>query len=404
MMKYLYIVCALIFVATESISQDRLFNVDIYGMVAVDVAHNTRGSRMARNDHIYLYPLPSGKDNDHDINDRGTFDIDAAHSRFGLNVLGPEVNGISTLAVLEADFLGDARFADSNFRLRHAYLQLGYNNITFIVGQTWHPFFVPENFPQTGNTCVGVPMYPLSRNPQLRFSYRFNEDVEIIAALIEQNNFRSAGFVKGSEEAQVPETVIQLKLGGEGNAFATFSAGYKRLAIPQDISQTEDQPVIGSTHYQASFRYQLPRLTFRAGGIYGGNLTEHVIPGGVGEVIESSGTNSPEYEALKVATLWSDLEVMNETWRPGFFTGYLNRLGSSDEVDVIDDLSMDPGLSSLFVVSPRIRYVLADHINITLEYYFSRAGWGEEFDYYGVGDDVSYYNNHRSLLSFKYLF
>lgn len=141
---------------------EKPFEISLHGFIAVDASYNTRASRQARNEHIYLYPLPERTDalTGKDLNDRGRYDMDAAHSRFGLHIKGPTIQGVSVFGLLEADFLGDDRVADSDFRMRHAYIKLGYKDFSFVAGQTWHPFFIPENFPQTVNTCVGVPMHP----------------------------------------------------------------------------------------------------------------------------------------------------------------------------------------------------------------------------------------------------
>jgi hypothetical protein len=386
-------------------SNEKLFDVSLHGFVAVDVAHNTRVGRTIRNEHIYMFPLPAKIDEitGKDLNDRGNFDIDAAHSRFGLHIKGPTVNGISVFGLIEADFLGDARFSDSNFRLRHAYVRFGYKNYTLLAGQSWHPFFMPENFPQKVNTAVGVPMHPLSRNPQLRLGWKPNENTELLIALIEQNNFRTAGFAKGSEYAEMPEILLQVKLGGAGPAWAAFGAGYKRLAIPDNIDSLKTGAMVNGFHYQASFRYKLPKATIRASGMYVDNISEMAVPGGVGRVVGSTNEN-PEFVFLKTATLWTDIKSNNTTWDPGFFIGYLKALGNSKEVDVVKELSFHPDVTDVLSVAPRILYHVNSHTWIGLEYMYTQAAWGSSYDSNGAPIDLKDYVNHRTLLSFRYNF
>ncbi len=419
MQRSFLVVIALIMSTFTYAQDEKPFEISLHGFIAVDAAYNTRASQQVRNKHIYMFPRPERIDaaTGKDLNDRGVYDMDAAHSRFGLHIKGPTINGVSIFGLLEADFLGDDRVNDSDFRLRHAYVKLGYKDFSFIAGQTWHPFFIPENFPQTVNTGVGVPMHPLSRNPQLRFNWHLQDNVELSATFLEQNNFRTTGFSTGSEDAGVPEVVLQAKVGGTGPAWVSLSAGYKRLAIPEALDPQKVRPEVGSFHYQATFRYKLPMLTYRMGALYGQNSSDLVIPGGVGRVVNTPDSN-PEFNPLASATFWIDINSTNKTWDPGFFAGYLKAMGATEEVTVIPGLSLNPDVTDVIAIAPRLKYHIGSHTWIGAEYMWTQAGRAKKtmtttetetititsYDSYGAPADVKNYTNHRLLLSLRYHF
>ena len=75
-------------------------------------------------------------------------------------ITGPDVVKAKTSALLEADFFGNENlnFADVNgFRLRHAIIKLNWQTTELMVGQYWHPLFVPECFPDVVSFNTGAP-------------------------------------------------------------------------------------------------------------------------------------------------------------------------------------------------------------------------------------------------------
>ncbi len=395
---------AIMFFSLGSKAQEKKFDIEIHGYVGVDVLNDSRASRTARLRHIYLYPLnrslnPSGED----LNKRGEFDLDAAHSRLSVHVKGPTVKGISTMAMIEGDFSGGPIGSDAVLQLRHAYMQFGYSDIAFTAGQTWHPFFIPENFPQTLSAGAGVPFHPLSRNPQLRFTWKPNEKIELSTAIIEQALFRSSGFAKGTEESGQPELTFQVKAGGTGAVWASFTAGFKKLAVPTTIASYETPVTINSSHYSGSVRFKTKIATIRSGIVYGGNLTEHVMPGGVGRVTASSGPK-PEFKPIITQSLWFDISSTGKTWDPGFFAGYLTNLGASENVTVVNELGRDLQVGEVWAISPRIRYLLGSHVWVGVEYLYTNAGWGTSYNAKGKPENMDNFVNQRAMLSFRYTF
>lgn len=423
MRKNLLLLLLSVLMISNLTGQEKKFEVDIHGFVGFDAMHDTRRVKSARHNHILLYALPEKLDaNGKDLNDNNEFDMGALISRFNIQVKGPTVNGISTFAMVEGDFTAGVSGGDGEFLTRHAYMQLGYSKVSLIAGQTWHPFFMTENFPQTLNAGVGVPIHPLSRNAQIRFTYKPTAKLEISATVLEQAAFRSAGFPKGTEEAAMPEFVLQMKAGGTGAIWGSLTGGYKTLAVPYAIEGTPEPTTFGSYHLSASLRVKTKYLTARAGTIYGGNLTEHAMIGGVGKKASST-VGNPEYQAQYTHSLWMDLSTTVKNIETGFFLGNISNLGASDNIilsekdgDNKPDLGRDTNIGNLLMITPRIRYLIGSHVWVGIEHIYSVAGYGfktdptdptkqiRSYDAKGKPTNLKNFTTNRTQLSFRYTF
>jgi hypothetical protein len=377
--------------------QEKKFDIEFHGFVGFDAMRDSRVSQSARHNHILLYPLSKKPDaNGKDLNDRSEFDMGGLISRFNIQVKGPTVNGITTFAMIEGDMTAGTAGADGEFLTRHAYMQLGYNKFSLLAGQTWHPFFIPENFPQTLNAGVGVPIHPLSRNAQIRLTYKPTDKLELSASVIEQGAFRSAVPkdipLKGTEEAAIPEVALQLKAGGTGSIWGSLTAGYKTLAIPYTVEPNLSPSTFGSYHLSASMRFKTKYVIARAGTIYGGNLTEHAMIGGVGKLASSTLTN-PEYAAQYTHSLWLDLGTTSKTWDPGLFVGSITNLGGSEDMTINTSLGRGSDIVNILMIVPRLRYQIGTHVWVGIENIFSQAGYGAGFTSKGKPKDLKYYRN-----------
>lgn len=395
-MKKVLLFSAALFMTGASLFAQN-FKVDFHGYVGVDAAVNTRGSVEARNRHIYLYPLPEVlNEAGEDANDYRQFDLNASHSRFGLHISGPELKGFQTSGVIEGDFLGNGN-GDNNFRLRHAFVKFAKKTWSLTVGQTWHPLFLTENYPATVNCNAGAPFHPLNRTPQIRLTFKASESTQLLFFLLEQNNFRSSGFgFNSTERALLPEMDAQLKW-HNGGAWAAVTAGFKTLAVPNTGTSPEK---VSSYHMNASFKYQFPKFTFKMEGVYGSNLSELVMLGGVGQSVADE-----DYVALETGSIWTDIHSnKSDGLQPGLFAGYTANMGAREEVMVSEELSRSGGeVASVFAFAPRLKYIMGKAW-IGAEWMLTRAEWGNEFDDYGVPEDTEDFVNYRLLLSLRYNF
>jgi outer membrane DcaP-like protein len=121
----------------------------------------------------------------------------ASPSRFGFDLRTP--TGVGAMrAFIEGDFGGSGR----TLRLRHAYGQWG----PWVAGQTWSTFADPEAEPDTID-FEGLNAISLFRQPQIRFTHRFNEKVGLALAL--ENP--SPEITGTSGVSQVPDLIARFR-------------------------------------------------------------------------------------------------------------------------------------------------------------------------------------------------
>lgn len=108
-----------------------------------------------------------------------------------------------------------------------------------LFGQTWHPMFVTDVFPQVVSFNTGSPFQPFSRNPQIRLTQSFDK-FNLIAALLTQRDVTSngpAGFSSSYlRNNLIPSAHLQLQYKSE--SFVT-GAGVDYKSLTPRISTTK---------------------------------------------------------------------------------------------------------------------------------------------------------------------
>ena len=380
---------------TTLLSQEKKFEVSVHGYLGLNVTHDSYNSSSSRYGHVYRYPVPNADG----VPNRQRLDISAAHSRLSFQVKGPELSGYNTSAYIEADFLGST--TDAMLRLRHAYMTFDGAKFSLLAGQTWHPVILSESMPSAIlNNNAGAPIHSLNRNPQIRFTWKTGDKLQLIASVVDQHISRSSGFADGTEQSGIPEIDLQAKF-SSGKWWATIVAGSKQLAIPTAIAPTKNPVNITHFHYSASMRYRAGNFTAKAGALYGDNLTEHTKPGSIGK------TNNNKYIPLRSLSTWIDLNSLHKKTEIGVLAGYFSNMGAPEKIDeVVSSISRDASIKDIYVVSPRVKYFIIPQIFVGVEYMMTLAGWGEagEFNNYGIPQNVSDVTNHRVLFSMRYSF
>ncbi|MCU4175789.1 hypothetical protein [Carboxylicivirga sp. N1Y90] len=404
--------------------KEKAFKVELHGFVGVSGFYDSRQSVAPRNSHIYLYPKPVQLDDrGNDINATGQYNIDAAHSRFGLHVSGPDVLGAKSFALVEGDFLGKSGSNDVNFRLRHAMIRLSWEKSYLIVGQYWHPLFIPESFPLMIGLDPAIPFNPFARNAQLKYGVKASDNLELNAALVAQTDFKNAGMPTGDEMSQLPELDVQLKYKSKQFLLA-LTAGVKSLKpmLSEQFDDANDPDIkytyatdekVTSYHLSAITKINISDLTVKAGYTYGGNMSNMVMLGGVGRKANTGINNIlSEYAATYSGSFWADLQYNIGKVQTGVFFGHSKAYGAREDVSIlwqysIGGSSTNPGSStigSLYSVSPRVDFVLAKKTTLGLQYAYTVAGYGDDFDSQGTPINTTDVENHRITVSMLYKF
>lgn len=397
--------------------KQKTFKVELHGFVGVSGFYDSRQSVAPRNSHIYLYPKPVHyDDNNQDINASGQYNIDAAHSRFGLHISGPEMLGAKTFALIEGDFLGKSGSNDVNFRLRHAMLKLSWQKSYLLMGQYWHPMFITEAFPLMVGLDPAIPFNPFARNAQVKYGFKATKNLEINAALVAQTDFKNFGMATGDELSQLPELDVQLKY--KRNSFLlALTGGIKSLKPmlsetvtvsqePEETKVMKTDETVTSYHLSAIMKKSFNNLTWKAGYTYGGNMSNLVMLGGVGREADDELGEPSEYEATYSGNFWTDFQYNGSKFQPGLFFGHTKAYGASEDIEIIPQyaLPLSNEIGHLYSVSPRINYIIAKKTSLGMQYAYTVAGYGDDFDAKGKPINLSDVSNHRVTVSIQYTF
>ncbi|QTV05497.1 hypothetical protein [Faecalibacter bovis] len=370
-----------------TIGKDQKVDVNFYGFVRSDIFADSRQNIGAGENVVMLYPKDRQLDaNGQDINATGKFHMLSVISRAGVTLKGPEILGAKSSGVLEGEFFGATEGGINEFRLRHAYIMLDWEKTQLGIGQYWHPFVVLEALPNVVNYGTGAPIYGLNRNPQIRLTHKFTDNLKVIATIHSQRDFtpntdpyRNGGpaghlqvqyktdkfvvGVAGQYESQKPKLVSQdLKSNERAEGFSA-SAYAKVITKPVTITAT------GYLMQNASSFVQL-------GGYVG-----YQLPGQV-----------ETYKPIDTEAVWLDVQ-QNTTgkWAFGAFAGVVYNRGVDEPIEGASStsygvttnwgaVSATPGgrtVNYLYKVVPRLDFTPNKALKFRLEMERSSAQWAD---------------------------
>jgi hypothetical protein len=196
-------------------------SVRLYGVGELNMVHEMKGDG-GKNDYATFMPYMPLRGSA-DAKRNGETYLHARTSRIGIEAATPTEYGL-LMAKVEGDFNNDPRTGNSavygslaniytqqatnsyDFRLRHAYFQLG----SWLVGQTWSTFMDIDNTPETvdfngpiGSTFV--------RQPQIRYTYSTPQYGKFIGAIENSASYvlDSTGAATSAGFAKVPDLVAR---------------------------------------------------------------------------------------------------------------------------------------------------------------------------------------------------
>ncbi len=389
--------CLFIFSSIFSNAQEKEKQISskLYGFVGFDAIMDTHESVTSRQNHVYLFPKNTSTDS------KRSFDFGAGISRIGVNLQGLDAFGAKTSAKVEGDFLGYGNGnTDFVVRLRHAFIKLNWEKSSLLVGKTWHPFFIPENFPGMVNFVVGAPIHPLSRAPQVRYSYNAASKLSLSFIALSQADFANKGGAQQVEQADFPEMNLQVKYGSAKDLFLAATFGVKNQK-PLTTSST-------TTSMQAnlSLKYTTSAITFKAEGVYGGSMTNMVMIGGVARKANNGTAIDGEYLPIYVNSFWTDIHTNGKKVEFGVFAGVTNNLGTKDESMILDTetgYTLGSNISKIIAYSPRVVFK-SGKMTIGLELLHTIASYGTEYTSKSKPTNTSDFSNDRLTLGVRYNF
>ncbi|MBI5645821.1 MAG: hypothetical protein HY962_02725 [Ignavibacteriae bacterium] len=354
----------------------RTFGIGFSGFVKTDFFMDTRQTVSSREGHFLLLPAAENMDaRGEDINGAPSFNFLSIQTRLTGAITAPDAFGAKTSGVIEADFFGNenAAFVDANgFRLRHAYAKLSWENEELLVGQYWHPLFIPKCFSDVISFNTGAPFQPFSRNPQLRYTHTHAPMLFTFAASA-QRDFTSPGGSTAQRNAALPalHALAQFEeadaaskralLAGIGGGYTTIRP---LLFTEKGANKFAADETVGAMSATAYFLWRNKDVAFKVQGLYGENTFDLTMLGGYGVAsVTDSARNSVVYTPLTTVSAWSECIWYLESLQLALWGGYTQNLGAADRVLTFSNKSggtdvttRGADIASMWRLSPRIVY------------------------------------------------
>lgn len=403
-----FIMVALILPYGKSIAQDDLFKVKFSGFIKTDAFYDTRNVVSLREGHVHLWPLGKSLDKTgEDLNENGNFNILSVQSRLAAKVEGPGIWGGKTSGYVETEFLGTTDGDINSLRLRHAFVDLDFDNFQIRAGQFWHPMFSTDNFPDVLNFNTGIPFIPFNRAPQIKLTQKF-DDFKVFLAVNSQRDFTVDGpdgyspkYVKNSG---IPEASL-----GMSYYTPTFSWGlvgaaktilpFSSIKFGNDVYKNDDK--FTSFSGSANIRGKIDKFHIKAQANYFQNSPDFLTLGGYG--VKSIDTANVEIEYTPISSVSGWLELMyKDKWEFGVVGGMAQNLGASDDVMAVYGRGLD--IDKIIKVFPRIAYNF-NKTKIGLETEWTAAYYGKKISAANKKvENAEAVNNLRVLLAFYVFF
>ncbi len=410
--------------------EEAKYGINFSGFIKSDFFFDSRENYTLREGHFLLYPKEKSLDADgKDINAKSSFNFLSIQSRLTGKISAPDAFGAKTSGVLEADFFGNenAALVDANgFRLRHAYAKLNWEKTELLVGQYWHPFFIPGCFSGVISFNTGAPMQPFSRNPQIRLTHKIGS-MNVAGIISAQRDFTSPQGSSSLRYSSIPDisAIFSYETKNEENKSEFLSGVAFDYKILQPLLTTSK----GSKSYitnenvsgfsaTAFLKIKKPDFTFKAQAVYGQNLFDLTMLGGyVVNAITDTAKNSVSYSTLNNLAAWTEIHTNGKKIQFGLWLGYTQNLGSKDSIMVYsnktggtDITTRGANIKSIIRVAPRIVFI-QNKLNFATELEYTSVAYATKEtngtlnrDKYGVITKTENMSNLRLLLSVIYNF
>lgn len=390
--------------ATNTNAQD--WGIKFGGYLKTDMLYNTRKSVDLVDGEFYLYPEREllGIDGV-DINAKPNFNMFSFQSRLQGKISAPDFLGAKVNGFLEADFLGNATDLNT-FRLRVASINLDWGNYKLLIGQYWNPLYFVEAAPNVVQYNGGAPYIPFARNPQVRFSYKPNNDLEFNLTAMSQRDFKSLG-PKGNSNDYLKYSPMPtiLNVGAlyhiSPEIFVGANGQYKLLKPKTTSSSTyEVNETIGGVIANAVIKVS-PNDKFYAllQASFAQNANDLMMIGGFISSDDDFIKKTEKYTPTNTFAIAFDSEYGSK-FKVGLFAGYSKNLGFAEEQNGTQQNYYIFGaeIGQLMRISPRIMY-RDGNVQVATEFDYSKACYGAINPKTGIVENANQVSNLRVQLS-----
>ena len=419
---------------TENEKKTPLFGISFSGYVKTDIFFDSRQTVSARDGHFLLFPENEKLDADGaDINAKSNYNFLSIQTRVAGTITGPDALGAKSSGYIEAEFFGNINPNINSFRLRHAWVKLNWKKTELLVGQWWHPMFVPECSPATVSFNTGAPFVVFSRNPQIKVSQSFGK-LKLALTLLSQVDFMSDGpegpNTKYLRNSVLPESDLQIqfvtKNESKGREFIIGAGVNYQLLTPRLSTTVTLKPaydtVVDSivvhhdavtSNYKTSTqtsgmaynlytKLKIKNFTFKLGGEYGGNNNAYTMLGGYAvKSITNVAKNTEDYINIRSFAAWAEFHTNGQRWQPGLFLAFGKNLGAGSGVKG-PYYARGSNIDYAYRISPRLifnanKFRLAGEVEYTVAAYGKTNEKGYVYNTKEIG-------NLRFLIGVYYFF
>jgi len=259
-------------------------------------------------------------------------------SRITGKLKAPDAFGAKTTGVIEADFSGLSNSDINGFRLRHSYIELQWERSTLLLGQYWHPLFVPDVFPNVLALNTGAPFQPFIRSPQISFSYHIG-GWRLMASALSQLDYTSEGPVGRSSayirDAGIPNMHVQGQFRYQKVLFGV-AVDYKTILPQEDLIDPTQSEMLSTLAYMIYGSMEIRGLKLKSKVILGDNLTEHLMLGGYYAQRDPISGQYHSYRPTRHINTWLTLGKNFKNLEFSTFFGYSKKLHGRSAMEEVE--------------------------------------------------------------------
>ena len=401
----------------------------LYGFIRDYLSFDTRESKAGSLDEFYYLPkdIEWNEDKSEDLNEQISLRYLAITTRLGLDVKDYRVGRTQFGAKIEGDFFC-LNGTTATLRLRHAYATMAwdslaicggkYAKVQLLLGQNWHP--ISTGSPDDISFNYGAPFNPYNRSPQITLTTTFDKRFTLTASLIWQMQYMCTGpegnSVNYMKYACTPEAFIgfgfrqngwELNLGADVVSIKPRRTGLNGDSVTVRVSDriTTINPCIYLGYVHGNLAVRAKAVPYSSGG-------EHIyMMSGYGVTNKDNADGHYDYTPLHCASAWLSI-LYGKKWQGGLFLGYMENLGSSEEVLSAKDVYFNSNgfinMNRMYRVVPSVRYNIGK-FTIALQYHYTAVQYGDKAEGFDTKTarylgGQHYVGDHRCEMMFKYSF
>ncbi len=379
--KFLIILVFIPYFVFSQEKEEKIITADFSGFIRSDFWYQSRENVEALEGLFTLYPANVDFDaNGHDINNQSKINMLAFSSRLRSKISGPTIFNAKSSAYIEADFTGLSSV--TGIRLRHAIMKLNWERTELLLGRYWHPLFFTNSFPTVMSLNTGAPFHVFNRSPQLRLTYKLNNSLNLIAAIVYQSDYANLGPNGKSEEylknSGIPDMNLQLHYSSENISFGI--AGNYKILQPETYTLSGGNKYVSnekipSFAVSTNMKINISKFNFKTAVMYGQNMTEHLLLGGYAVSSIDAATGRKEYTPYNHLFYWANA-CYGKDLKVGIFAGYSKNLGTNKDVIANYIYARGADIDYLYRVSPFIAYK-TKNLQLSTELEYTNAAYGD---------------------------